>query len=186
MDVPTLEKILICINFYTKEEKSNIFLHSESALPWSQKVATIHNEARNQEALKEKLRADSSIAQDLSESNRSNISRCKVHYLDLPFLREAAERRILKAFDRKEINVRPVYYDLERRASKIGDSTVHLDLLSHERSVYVLCRELRIHVQDHMPPCGRHHVGFIKRPLHERIREHDTCELLLCYYYYLL
>ena len=88
-----------------KKAKTNIFMHKDSALPWSQKSATIRNEQRriavrsseseeaNQAAFIEKLRTNSYTTKDLRRVNPANPRRRRdrpppegtVHYIDLPF-----------------------------------------------------------------------------------------------------
>ena len=98
-------------DFYTKAAKSEIFLHKQSALPWSQKTAAIRNELKrietrsgtnttsNKAAFEEKLRSngyheDDSKACSRTRRRKPNRSqgRGAVHYIHLPFLGESANR----------------------------------------------------------------------------------------------
>ena len=180
-------------DFYTKEAKTSVFLHKESALPWAQKVATIRNEQRriaarggdsvpNREAFRNKLRENGYTAGDLARINASSRRRPNahpegtVHYIDLPFLGESAERKIRRAFTREGIRIR-IY---RRSASML--QWVRPKQAEIRRCAWTACptREAgRCFVSNCVylitcSPCGRRYVGSTTRPLHERIREHTV------------
>ena len=184
-------------NFYTKKAKSNIFMHKESALPWSQKAAAIRNEQKriasrsggedrqiNQVAFLEKLQANGYRDEDISRVNPARRRRRRnrahqdgtTHYIDLPFLGDGTERKIKRAFAREGINIR-----IYRR------STTILDVVRPKQPEIRKCKwttcptkeAAKCFVQNCVyqitcSPCGRRYVGSTTRPLHERIREHTT------------
>ena len=102
-----------------------------------------------------------------------------VHYLDLPFLGESAERRIRRAFTREGVNIR-----VFRRSTSI------LDVVRPRRqelrkcswptcptAATALCFIKNCMNQVTYEPCGQSYVGSTTRPLHERIREHTELRL---------
>ena len=181
-------------DFYTKGAKSEVFMHKDSALPWSQKAATIHNEQRriaarssaggetNLAAFEEKLRANGYTTKDLRRVNPANRRRAHsrarpegaIHYIDLPFLGESAERRIRRAFAREGINIR-----IYRRSTTILDM-VRPRQPEIRRCTWTACptkEAAKCFIKNCVyevtcSPCGRRYVGSTTRPLHERIREH--------------
>jgi hypothetical protein len=181
-------------NFYVKKAKTNVFMHRDSALPWSQKAATIRSEQRriasrssgesraNQASFLDKLRANGYTRTDLQRvqptSRRRRPSRTppegKAHYIDLPFLGDTAERKIRRAFTREGINIR-----IYRR------STTILDMVRPRQADIRRCTWADCPTRDAGTcftkncvyevtclPCRRTYVGSTTRPLHERIREH--------------
>ena len=185
-------------DFYTKAAKSKkneIFLHKQSALPWSQKTAAIRNELKrietrsgtnassNKAAFVKKLHSNGYQEEDIkactrSRRHRPNRSRTgeAVHYIHLPFLGESAEHKIRRAFLKEDVNIRIV-----------RKSTTLLDIVRPKQPEVRRCR------WDSCPtkeagacftkncvyevtclPCGRRYVGSTVRPIHERIREHTT------------
>ena len=130
----------------------------------------------------DRLRSNGYTAQDLRRVNPSSRRRRPtktrlegaIHYLDLPYLGEAAERRIIKAFHREDINAR-VY----RR------STTLLDVVRPRKQEIRQCtwtpcptREAascfvrNCVYQITCSPCGQRYIVSTTRPLHERVREH--------------
>jgi hypothetical protein len=181
-------------DFYTKDAKSKIFLHKESALPWNQKAAAIRNEVRriearsdranvnfNRAAFKEKLRSNGYNDRDLEETlsrrrKPKRTSQGPVYYINLPFLGESAEHKIRRAFAREGIFVRIV-----RR------STTILDIVRPKQPEVRRCKwdpcptkeAGKCFIKDCVYeitclPCGRRYVGSTTRALHERIREHTS------------
>ena len=194
--LPDGERLTLSLGVILGAFGSDIFLHKESALPWRQKAAAIRNEQhrvasrsstnepRNQAALREKLRANGYTARDLrrvSPSSRRRPARTMedggIHYLDLPFLAEAAERKILKAFREEGVRIR-----IYRR------STTILDVVRPKKQEIQRCTRPSCPTRSAgtcyvkkcvyeitCSPCGRRYVGSTTRPLHDRIREHlDT------------
>ena len=182
-------------DFYAKEASSEIFMHRDSALPGRQKAATICNEQGriasqssetnelNQAAFKRRLRANGYNTEDLRRINpatRRRRSRAnpedKVHYIDLPFLGENAERKIRKAFAQEGISIR-VY----RRSTTILD-IVRPRQAEVRRCTWADCptkETARCFIKNCVyqitcSPCGRRYIGSTTRPLHERIREHTA------------
>ena len=184
----------VSFDFYAKEARTSIFMHKDSALPWSQKAATIRNEEKriaarsdhtneaNQAAFRERLRANGYTTEDLRRCSttirrrRHHTARPEgsIHYIDLPFLGENAERKIRRAFAQEGINlriyrrsttildqVRPRQPDI-RKCSWTACPTKEAAKCFTKNCVYeVTCS-----------PCGRRYIGSTTRPLHERIREH--------------
>jgi hypothetical protein len=181
-------------DFYTKGAKSEVFTHRDSALPWSQKAATIRNEQRritarsgenddnNQAAFQEKLRANGYTLEDLRRVNsttrrrRPNRTRPAgtIHYISLPFLGEKAENKIRRAFTQEGINAR-----IYRR------STTILDLVRPRQPEIRQCKWTTCPTKETAncfvrncvyqitcSPCGRRYIGSTTRHLHERVREH--------------
>ena len=182
-------------DFYTKKAKSEVFMHRDSALLWSQKAATIRNEQRriaarsnreselyNQAALRTKLKANGYTAEDLrrlNPTNRRRPDRAHLegrvhHYLDLPFLGENAERKIRRAFSREGISLR-----IYRRSTTVFD-VVRPRQREIRRCNWPTCpTKGKCFVTNCVyevtcSPCGRRYIGSTTRPLHERIREHTT------------
>lgn len=183
-------------NFYTKEAKSSVFMHKESALPWRQKEAAIHNEQKrierrsdgedretNRAAFETKLRENGYSESDLQRLKRTNRGRRpsrarqdRVHYIDLPYFGDKAERRIRKAFKQENINIR-----IYRRSNTLLD-VVRPKQPETRRCTWATCstREKALCFRKNCvykitcTPCGRHYIGSTTRPLHERIREHTT------------
>ena len=182
-------------DFYTKEAKTGVFLHRESALPWRQKAATIRNEVKriearseeanvelNKAAFKEKLKSNGYTNSDLrlthpaSRRRRHNRREGAVYYIDLPFLGESAEHKIRRAFMREDINVR-----IYRRSTTILD-VVRPRQTDTRRCKWEPCptKEAgKCFVKNCVYevtclPCGSRYIGSTTRPLHERIREHTA------------
>ena len=183
-------------DFYTKQARSSVFMHKDTALPWSQKTAAIRNElgridARSEEGNREanriafemKLKANGYTARDIAQATRAARGRRRrsgneelpVFYIDLPFM-GGAEHRIRRAFRREGINIR-VY----RR------STTLLDMVRPRRPEIRRCiwtdcptrEQGKCYVRNCVysitcVPCGLRYVGSTTRALHERIREHTT------------
>ena len=179
-------------DFYTKAARSDVFLHGQSALPWSQKAAAIRNEARRIEArsdtnadanrttFERKLRSNGYSERDIEACRRSRRRRVPeemqgpVHHLNLPFLGDSAEGKIRRAFLREGVNIRII-----RR------STTVLDIVRPRQRDVRLCKWPTCPTKETntcfvkncvyeitCSPCGRRYVGSTTRPLHERIREH--------------
>ena len=179
-------------NFYEKDARSGIFLHRDSALPWHQKAATIRNERhriavrsgenrlRNEATLEDKLRHNGYSNEDLRRidpSRRRPPNRTppgQIFYLDLPFLGEATEHRIRKAFAREGVYIR-VYHR----------STSLLDVVRPRQREILRCARASCPTADTSTcflrnvvyritctPCGRYYIGSTTRHLHDRIREH--------------
>ena len=178
-------------NFFTKEAKSSVFLHRESALPWAQKVATIRNEktriaARggdndsNRTAFLGKLRENGYTTSDLGRINASSRRRTRarpegpIHYINLPFLGEGPERRIRRAFAREGIRiriyrrsttlqqvVRPRQPEIRRCIWPDCPTRAAGNCFTNNCVYLVTCSS-----------CGLRYVGSTTRPLHERVREH--------------
>ena len=183
-------------DFFRKEARSEVFMHRDSALPWSQKAATIRNEQRriatrssgneetNQAAFTRRLRANGYTTEDLRRINpairrpRPNRTRPggTVHYIDLPFLGESAERRIRRAFTQEGINVR-----IYRRSTTILD-VVRPRQPEIRRCPWTTCPTKErancfarnVVYEITCSPCGHRYVGSTTRPLHERVREHTV------------
>lgn len=184
-------------DFYTKPARSSIFVHKDAALPWRQKAAAIRNERQriearcnrssretNKTAFEEKLRANGYTANDLGRTNptgrrrrrRPDTTRGGVHYIDLPFLGEAAEHRIRRAFQREGVNIR-----IFRRSTSILD-IVRPRQPEIRRCIWDTCPTQSTSqcfvkncvYQVTCTPCGQRYIGSTTRPLHERIREHTT------------
>ena len=170
-------------------------MHRESALPWRQKAATIRNERRriearseahnseaNQAAFEDKLHANGYTMGDISQAANSTRRRRRgrrlqdttPHYIDLPFLGEAAECKIRRAFQREGINIR-----IYRRSNTILD-VVRPRQPEIRRCAWTTCPTrdtAKCFVRNCVYeltciPCGRLYIGSTTRPLHERIREH--------------
>ena len=177
--------------FYTKEARSSVFLHKESALPWSQKAATIRNEHRriaarggenNEGAFTRKLFENGYAAADLRRLNPSRRRRPNtrpggtIHYIDLPFLGERAERKIRKAFTQEGIRIR-----IYRRSTTILD-TVRPRQPEVRQCRWTACptkEQRRCFVRNCVylitcSHCDQRYVGSTTRSLHERIREHTV------------
>jgi hypothetical protein len=180
-------------DFYTKEAKKEIFVHRQSALPWSQKTAAIRNEIKrietrsdanrssNKAAFEAKLRSNGYNEDDIRSCSRasrggrsSGRERGPAYYINLPFFGENAERRIRRAFTKEGINIR-----ITRRATTI------LDIVRPRQPDTRVCRWDLCPTKDAgtcfvkncvyeitCQPCGRRYVGSTIRPMHERIREH--------------
>jgi hypothetical protein len=184
----------VFFDFYTKPAKSSVFMHRDSALPWSQKTAAINNEKRrigarserqneaaNAAAFNEKLRANGYTDHDLQQLNsttrrrrRGRTLRGQPHYIDLPYLGEGAEHKIRRAFQREDINIR-----IYRRSITILD-VVRPRQPEVRRCAWSPCptkATAECFIKNCVYevtclPCGQHYVGSTTRPLHERIREH--------------
>ena len=98
------------------------------------------------------------------------------HYIDLPFLGEAAERKIRRTFQREDINIR-----IYRRSNTI------LDVVRHRQPKIRKCTWTACPTKDAAKcfvrtcvygftciRCGQLYIGSMTRPLHKRIREHTT------------
>ena len=182
--------------FFTKDAKSDIFVHKESAHSWSQKTAAIRNEARRIEArsggddrerniaaFERKLQHNGYSQEDIRRAqppSRRRPPRTRLggtpYYIDLPYLGESAEHKIRRAFTREGINIR-VY----RRSTTILD-IVRPRKPDMRRCTWEACptkQEDKCFVRNCVyeitcTPCGRRYVGSTTRPLHERIREHTS------------
>ena len=184
-------------DFYAKEARSSVFLHRDSALPWNQKAATIRNERKriaarssvnneaNQRAFEEKLHTNGYTTGDLRRVQPTNRGRRRphgarpedaIHYIDLPFLGENAERRIRRAFTREGIGIR-----IYRRSTTILDK-VRPRQREIRRCNWEACptkEAAKCFVKNCVyevtcTPCGHRYVGSTTRPLHERVREHSV------------
>ena len=186
----------VAFNFYTKEAKSSIFMHKESALPWQQKAAAIQNETkriearsegedrtRNEAAFEAKLRENGYNESDIqllkSTSRRRRLNRvCQgpVHYIDLPYVGEKAERRFRRVFKQEGVNIR-IYrksrtlLDIVRPRQPESRRCTWPTCPTREKA---LCYRKNCVYDIKCSPCGCHYIGSTTRPLHERIREHTT------------
>ena len=172
-------------------------MHRDSALPWSQKTATIKNERKrievrssdhnrnkmHQAAFTNKLLDNGYSKGDIQRIDQAGRRRRgvprpegKTFYIDLPFLGEGAERKIRRAFTREGINIR-----IFRRSTTILD-IVRPKSREIRRCPWTTCPTRAADVcfvkncvyQVTCSPCGRRYVGSTTRSLHDRIKEHTT------------
>jgi hypothetical protein len=178
-------------DFYAKEAKRGLFIHKDSALPWSQKAAAVRNERRriahrssdtagiNLAAFNGRLRSSGYTSRDLQRLEPTHRRRARrtdrpenaARYIDLPFLGEGAERRIRNAFHDEGINIR-----LYRRSWTLTD-VLRPRQREPRRCIWPTCptrgtttscfaRNCVYEVT--CTPCGRQYIGSTTRPLHER------------------
>ena len=171
-------------------------MHKDSALPWSQKAATIRNERRriaarscenidaNQATFDRKLKANGYTAEDLRRvspaTHRRRLNRTRqegtVQYIDLPFLGKRAERRIRRIFAQEGINIRiyrrsTTILDMVRpRQPEIGRCT----WAACPTKEAAICYARKVVYEITCTPCGQRYIGSTTRPLHERVREHTA------------
>ena len=182
-------------DFFTKKAKSEIVIHKESALPWTQKTAAIRNEMkrietrsgasreRNLATFERKLQGNGYSSDDIQRARpprRRSATRTQpsgpVYYIDLPYLGEGAEHRLRRAFAREGINVRAY-----RRSRTILDYVRprHPEVRrctweSCPMKETGRCFNKNVVYEVTCTPCGQRYVGSTTRPVHERIREHTV------------
>ena len=182
--------------FYRKAAKKNLFIHAQSSLPNTMKVAAIKNETKRicerstsesdqvncLKGFKRMLRLNGYSEHAIETHCTSTTRRPRprrdlpTHYLSFPFISDYTDRKIKRLFRNEGINIR-VYHRQKslRQALKQPSASPNTCRMKNCPLNNRDCLRKMV-VYGMGCTCGAYYIGSTIRTLHTRVREHHRME----------